>query len=297
MVNLEKRKMVKSTYLNRRQIWRKQKNWIVFLLSMLAMFFSLFWLTWILFTILIKGIKGISWNLFIEMTPPPNSFHGGLANAIVGSFLLIFFATIFSIPIGLMVGVYLAEYGRNSWFAELIRFINSLMLSSPSILIGLFVYNVFVLKVHHFSGWAGIIALSLLQIPIIIQNTENMLKFISNDLREAARAIGTPKWKTIILITLKLPISGIATGVLLSIARISGETGPLLFTSFSNQFWNVNLNEPIATLPLIIFKFSISPFFNWQKLAWSGVLLITLFILLINILINIFLVKKNVNFR
>lgn len=292
MINLKRRNILKIKYLNRRQFWRRQKNLIIFVFSVVAMFFSLFWLVWILFTILIKGINGISWDLFTKMTPPPNSIQGGLANAIMGSVLLIFFSTIFSAPIGLMVGVYLAEYGRRYWFAELIRFINSILLSAPSIVIGLFVYNIVVSKVHHFSGWAGIMALSLLQIPIIVQNTENMLNLVPDDLREASRALGAPKWKTILLITLKLPISGIITGILLAIARISGETGPLLFTSLSNQFWNIDLNKPIATLPLAIFKFSISPFLGWQKLAWSGVLLITLFILLINVLVHILLVKK-----
>ncbi|CAM3208596.1 high-affinity phosphate transport protein (ABC superfamily, membrane) [Xenorhabdus nematophila ATCC 19061] len=276
----------------RMQSWRRQKNRIALVLSMATMAFGLFWLSWILISTVTKGIDGMSLALFTEMTPPPNSEGGGLANAIVGSGLLIFWATMFGTPLGIMAGIYLAEYGRRSWLAEIIRFINDILLSAPSIVVGLFVYMIVVTKMQHFSGWAGVIALALLQIPIIIRTTENMLKLVPDNLREAAYALGTPKWKMISAITLKASVSGIITGVLLAIARIAGETAPLLFTSLSNQFWSTDLSQPIANLPVTIFKFAMSPFADWQQLAWAGVLLITLCVLLINIVARVLFAKK-----
>ncbi|PHM62569.1 phosphate ABC transporter permease PstA [Xenorhabdus ishibashii] len=276
----------------RMQSWRRQKNRLALMISMMTMAFGLFWLGWILISTVTKGIDGMSLALFTEMTPPPNTEGGGLANAIVGSGLLIFWATVFGTPLGIMAGIYLAEYGRRSWLAEIIRFINDILLSAPSIVVGLFVYTVVVAKVQHFSGWAGIIALALLQIPIVIRTTENMLKLVPDNLREAAYALGTPKWKMISAITLKASISGIITGVLLAIARIAGETAPLLFTSLSNQFWSTDLSQPIANLPVTIFKFAMSPFSDWQQLAWAGVLLITLCVLLINIVARALFAKK-----
>ncbi|MDE9487010.1 phosphate ABC transporter permease PstA [Xenorhabdus bovienii] len=276
----------------RMQAWRRQKNRIALLLSMATMAFGLFWLIWILFSTVTKGIDGMSLALFTEMTPPPNTEGGGLANAIVGSGLLIFWATVLGTPLGTMAGIYLAEYGRRSWLAEVIRFINDILLSAPSIVVGLFVYSVIVTKMQHFSGWAGVIALALLQIPIVIRTTENMLKLVPDNLREAAYALGTPKWKMISAITLKASISGIMTGVLLAIARIAGETAPLLFTSLSNQFWSTDLSQPIANLPVTIFKFAMSPFSDWQQLAWAGVLLITLCVLLINIVARVLFKNK-----
>ncbi|MDE9493868.1 phosphate ABC transporter permease PstA [Xenorhabdus bovienii] len=276
----------------RMQAWRRQKNRIALLLSMVTMAFGLFWLIWILFSTVTKGIDGMSLALFTEMTPPPNTEGGGLANAIVGSGLLIFWATVLGTPLGIMAGIYLAEYGRRSWLAEVIRFINDILLSAPSIVVGLFVYSVIVTKMQHFSGWAGVIALALLQIPIVIRTTENMLKLVPDNLREAAYALGTPKWKMISAITLKASISGIMTGVLLAIARIAGETAPLLFTSLSNQFWSTDLSQPIANLPVTIFKFAMSPFSDWQQLAWAGVLLITLCVLLINIVARVLFKNK-----
>ncbi|KMJ44414.1 phosphate transporter permease subunit PtsA [Xenorhabdus khoisanae] len=276
----------------RMQSWRRQKNRIALMLSMATMAFGLFWLVWILISTVTKGIDGMSLALFTEMTPPPNTEGGGLANAIVGSGLLIFWATVFGTPLGIMAGVYLAEYGRRSWLAEIIRFINDILLSAPSIVVGLFVYTVVVTKMQHFSGWAGVIALALLQIPIVIRTTENMLKLVPDNLREAAYALGTPKWKMISAITLKASMSGIITGVLLAIARIAGETAPLLFTSLSNQFWSTDLSQPIANLPVTIFKFAMSPFSDWQQLAWAGVLLITLCVLLINIAARVLFANK-----
>lgn len=274
------------------QAWRRQKNRIALCLSMITMAFGLFWLVWILFSTIVKGVDGMSLALFTEMTPPPNTVGGGLANAIVGSGLLILWATIFGTPLGIMAGIYLAEYGRNSVLAEVTRFINDILLSAPSIVVGLFVYSLVVTKMQHFSGWAGVIALALLQIPIVIRTTENMLKLVPDSLREAAYALGTPKWKMISAITLKASISGIITGVLLAIARIAGETAPLLFTSLSNQFWSTDLMHPIANLPVTIFKFAMSPFVEWQQLAWAGVLLITVCVLLLNILARILFAKK-----
>ena len=274
------------------QAWRRQKNRLALFLSMATMVFGLFWLVWILFSTITKGIDGMSLALFTEMTPPPNTAGGGLANAIAGSGLLILWATIFGTPLGIMAGIYLAEYGRKSWLAEVIRFITDILLSAPSIVVGLFVYTVVVAKMEHFSGWAGIIALALLQIPIVIRTTENMLKLVPDTLREAAYALGTPKWRMISAITLKASVSGIITGVLLAIARIAGETAPLLFTSLSNQFWSTDLMQPIANLPVTIFKFAMSPFAEWQQLAWAGVLLITLCVLLLNILARVIFAKK-----
>ncbi|AWS49714.1 MULTISPECIES: phosphate ABC transporter permease PstA [Providencia] len=276
----------------RRQAWRRQVNRMALLVSMLTMAFGLFWLVWILFSTVTKGIDGMSLNLFTEMTPPPNTEGGGLANAIVGSGLLILWATVIGTPLGILAGIYLAEYGRKSWLASVTRFINDILLSAPSIVVGLFVYTIVVAQMQHFSGWAGVVALALLQIPIVIRTTENMLKLVPDSLREAAYALGTPKWKMILSITLKASVSGIITGILLAIARIAGETAPLLFTSLSNQFWSTDMSEPIANLPVTIFKFAMSPFSEWQELAWAGVLLITLCVLLINIIARVVFAQK-----
>ncbi|MEM7989610.1 phosphate ABC transporter permease PstA [Morganella morganii] len=276
----------------KRQFWRRQKNRVALFLSMSTMAFGLFWLIWILFSTVTKGMDGMSLVLFTEMTPPPNTEGGGLANAIVGSGLLILWATVIGTPLGILAGIYLAEYGRKSWLAEVTRFINDILLSAPSIVVGLFVYTIVVMQMQHFSGWAGVIALALLQIPIVIRTTENMLRLVPDSLREAAYALGTPKWKMISAITLKASVSGIITGVLLAIARIAGETAPLLFTSLSNQFWSTDLMQPIANLPVTIFKFAMSPFAEWQSLAWAGVLLITLCVLLINIVARVLFAKK-----
>ena len=276
----------------KRQFWRRQKNRVALFLSMSTMAFGLFWLIWILFSTVTKGMDGMSLALFTEMTPPPNTEGGGLANAIVGSGLLILWATVIGTPLCILAGIYLAEYGRKSWLAEVTRFINDILLSAPSIVVGLFVYTIVVMQMQHFSGWAGVIALALLQIPIVIRTTENMLRLVPDSLREAAYALGTPKWKMISAITLKASVSGIITGVLLAIARIAGETAPLLFTSLSNQFWSTDLMQPIANLPVTIFKFAMSPFAEWQSLAWAGVLLITLCVLLINIVARVLFAKK-----
>ncbi|RKS87638.1 phosphate ABC transporter membrane protein 2 (PhoT family) [Orbus hercynius] len=280
------------TRTHRLQNWRRIKNKIAIMLSLITMAFGLFWLVWILFSTFEKGLGGLSFDVFTEMTPPPNTEGGGLANAIMGSFLLIVWATVIGTPLGILAGIYLAEYGKKRWLASIIRFINDILLSAPSIIIGLFVYMLIVTHVGHFSGWAGIIALALIQLPIIIRTTENMLLLIPNTLREAAYALGTPRWRVIMKITLKAALSGIVTGVLLAIARIAGETAPLLFTALSNQFWSTDLSYPIANLPVTIFKFAMSPFIEWQQLAWVGVLLITLFVLFLNILARLLFSQK-----
>jgi len=263
---------------------RRLTNAIALTCSLAAMAFGLIWLVWILYTTLSLGIGGLSVELFTQSTPPPNTDGGGLANAIVGSLLLVALATFVGTPIGILAGIYLAEYGQKGWLASVTRFINDILLSAPSIVVGLFVYALVVAKMGHFSGWAGAIALALLQVPIVIRTTENMLKLVPNNLREAAFALGTPKWKMVMSITLKASIAGIVTGVLLAVARIAGETAPLLFTALSNQFFSANMNQPIANLPVTIFKFAMSPFAQWQSLAWAGVFLITLGVLGLNIL-------------
>ncbi|HEY3596372.1 MAG TPA: phosphate ABC transporter permease PstA [Paraburkholderia sp.] len=269
---------------NRLQKRRRMTNALALTLSLAAMAFGLLWLIWILYTTLRLGIGGLSIELFTQSTPPPNTDGGGLANAIVGSLLLVGLATVIGTPIGIMAGVYLAEYGQKGVLAGATRFINDILLSAPSIVVGLFVYALVVAKMGHFSGWAGVIGLGLLQIPIVIRTTENMLKLVPNALREAAFALGTPKWKMVLSITLKASLAGIVTGVLLAIARIAGETAPLLFTALSNQFFSWDMNQPMANLPVTIFKFAMSPFSQWQSLAWAGVFLITLGVLGLNIL-------------
>lgn len=276
----------------RLQAYRRRKNMFAIAMSLAAMAFGLIWLLWILYTTLSLGIGGLSLSLFTEMTPPPNTAGGGLANAIAGSLVMVGVATLVGTPLGILAGVYLAEYGQKSWLASITRFINDILLSAPSIVIGLFVYALVVAQMGHFSAWAGIVSLALLQIPIVIRTTENMLKLVPNNLREAAFALGTPKWRIIVKITLKASIAGIVTGVLLAVARIAGETAPLLFTALSNQFWSMNLNQPMANLPVTIFKFAMSPFAEWQSLAWAGVFIITLGVLFLNILARTLFAKK-----
>ncbi len=268
----------------RKHAQRKRVNAVALTLSLLAMSFGLFWLVWILFETVRLGIGGLSLSLFTEMTPPPQAETGGLANAIFGSATMVLLATALGTPIGILAGVYLAEYGQKTWLGSVTRFINDILLSAPSIVVGLFIYSVVVARTKSFSGYAGILALTLIVIPVVIRTTENMLSLIPNALREAAYALGTPKWRVIMTVTLKSARAGVITGILLALARIAGETAPLLFTALSNQFWTSNLGEPMASLPVTIFKFAMSPYENWQKLAWAGVFLITLGVLVLNIL-------------
>ena len=265
---------------------RKRVNQVATLLALAAMAFGLFWLFWILWETVSLGLGGISLATFSQMTPPPND-EGGLANAIYGSFLMVLLATCVGTPIGVMAGIYLAEFDTKSVLASTTRFVNDILLSAPSIVIGLFVYAVVVSRFKSFSGFAGVVALALIVIPVVIRTTENMLQLVPAGLREAAYALGAPKWKVILSITLTAARSGVITGVLLAVARIAGETAPLLFTALSNQFWTSSLGEPMASLPVTIFKFAMSPYENWQKLAWAGVLIITSFVLLLNILARV----------
>ena len=265
---------------------RKLVNKVALTLSLMAMAFGLFWLFWILFETIRLGVGGLNWATLTQMTPPPND-EGGLANAMYGSFLMVMLATFVGTPIGIMAGIYLAEFDSKGWLATVTRFVNDILLSAPSIVIGLFVYAVVVSRFKSFSGWAGVIALALIVIPVVIRTTENMLQLIPAGLREAAYALGAPKWKVILSITLKAARAGVVTGVMLAVARIAGETAPLLFTALSNQFWTSSLSEPMASLPVTIFKFAMSPYENWQKLAWAGVFLITMTVLGLNILARI----------
>ena len=262
---------------------RKRVNQLATGMALAAMAFGLFWLFWILWETLLLGIGGMTIATFTQMTPPPND-EGGLANAIYGSFVMVALATGLGTPVGVMAGIYLAEFDSKSWLASTTRFVNDILLSAPSIVIGLFVYAVVVSRFKSFSGYAGVLALSLLVIPVVIRTTENMLQLVPPGLREAAYALGSPKWKVILSITLKAARTGVITGVLLAVARIAGETAPLLFTALSNQFWTSSLSEPMASLPVTIFKFAMSPYENWQKLAWAGVFIITAAVLGLNIL-------------
>jgi phosphate transport system permease protein len=268
----------------RLQSRRRRVNSIALTLSMLAMAFGLLWLVWILYTTIQFGIGGLSLHLFTESTPSQGVTGGGLLNAITGTLIMVGLSTVVGTPIGIMAGVYLAEYGQKGWFASVVRFINDILLSGPSIVVGLFVYAIMVAPFGGFSGWAGAASLALLQIPVVIRTTENMLKLVPNALREAAIALGTPKWKMVLSITLKSSISGVMTGVLLAIARITGETAPLLFTSLNSHFFNLNMSKPIASLPVTIFQFALNVDPNLQSLAWAGVFLITLGVLGLNIL-------------
>ncbi|TFY99329.1 phosphate ABC transporter permease PstA [Ramlibacter henchirensis] len=270
----------------RRYAGRKRVNRVALALSLAAMAFGVFWLLWILWETFRLGIGGMAWATLTQMTPPPNEV-GGIANAIYGSFLMVTLATFVATPIGILAGIYLAEYDVKGWLGSTTRFVNDILLSAPSIVIGLFIYAVVVARFKQFSGWAGVLALALIVIPVVIRTTENMLMLVPAGLREAAYALGAPKWKVITSITMRAARAGVVTGILLAVARISGETAPLLFTALNNQFWTSNLSEPMASLPVTIFKFAMSPYENWQQLAWAGVFLITAAVLGLNILARV----------
>jgi phosphate transport system permease protein len=271
---------------------RKRVNGIALVLSLAAMSFGLFWLAWILWETIRLGVGGLSWATLTQMTPAPNE-EGGIANAIYGSFLMVLLATFVGTPIGIMAGIYLAEYNTKGLLASVTRFVNDILLSAPSIVIGLFVYTVVVSQFKSYSGWAGVLALALIVIPVVIRTTENMLQLVPPGLREAAYALGAPKWKVITSITLRAARAGVTTGILLAVARIAGETAPLLFTALNNQFWTSDLSQPMASLPVTIFKFALSPYENWQQLAWAGVFLITMAVLGLNILARVMTRAKN----
>ncbi len=267
----------------RKHAGRKRVNFIALTLSLGAMAFGLVWLVWILVETVRLGLDGLAIATFTQSTPPPME-AGGLANALVGSLMMVGLATLIGTPVGILAGVYLAEYGQKGWLGSATRFINDILLSAPSIVIGLFIYSVVVARFKTFSGWAGVLALALIVIPVVIRTTENMLSLIPNALREAAYALGTPKWKVILSITLKSARAGVITGILLAVARIAGETAPLLFTALSNQFFTTDMSGPMASLPVTIFKFAMSPYENWQKLAWAGVFIITIGVLALNVI-------------
>lgn len=271
---------------------RRLTNAFNLFISFVTMAIGLFWLGWILLTLLHFGLSGISLKIFSEMTPPPGS-DGGLLNALFGSFLMTMVATLIGTPVGIMAGIYLAEFGKGNWIASLTRFINDILLSAPSIVIGLFIYEVYVVLIGHFSGWAGSLALSLIVIPVVVRTTENMLRLVPDSHREAAAALGAPQWRVITSVTLRAARAGVLTGLLLAVARIAGETAPLLFTALNNQFWNSNMNAPMANLPVVIFQFAMSPYDDWHKLAWAGALIITLGVLALNILARVLFRQRN----
>ena len=262
---------------------RRMVNAAMLFISGLTMIFGLFWLAWILIVLLQKGFGALELSLFTQMTPPPGS-QGGLLNAIVGSLMMAVMATLIGTPIGILAGTYLAEFGRRGWLAPATRFINDILLSAPSIVIGLFVYSVYVAQVKHFAGWGGAFALALIVIPVVVRTTDDMLKLVPDSLREAAAALGAPAWKMIVFVSYRAARAGIITGILLAVARISGETAPLLFTALNNQFWSLNMNSAMANLPVVIFQFAMSPYSDWHSLAWGGAILITLSVLFLNIL-------------
>ena len=266
---------------------RRATNYISLILSMLAMVFGLFWLFWIMYTLFSNGVAGLTLQTFSQTTPAPGS-AGGLSNAILGSLQMSLVGVLIGTPIGILAGTYLAEFGNKGWLAPTTRFINDILLSAPSIVIGLFVFEVYVTQVGHFSGWAGSFALAILVIPVVLRTTENMLRLVPTAMREAAYALGAPQWKMVLLVTLRAAKAGVATGVLLAIARILGETAPLLFTALNNQFYS-NMNQPMANLPVVIFQFAMSPYEEWHQLAWTGALLIGLFVLGMNILARVML--------
>ena len=271
---------------------RRRMNSVMMVVSTVALAFGLFWLLWIIGVLLWYGAGALGPTLFTMMTPPPGG-DGGLANAIFGSVLMAGAGTLFGTPIGILAGTYLAEYGQRGWLAPATRFINDVLLSAPSIVIGLFVYAVYVAQVKHFSGWAGTLALSLIVIPVVLKTTENMLRLVPNSLREAAAALGAPQWRIVTMVTWRAARAGIITGILLAVARISGETAPLLFTALNNQFWSADMNAPMANLPVVIFQFAMSPYEDWQRLAWGGALLITTAVLGLNILARVLFREKN----
>lgn len=260
-------------------------------LTMVTGMLFLMWILWVLFA---NGFSALSLSLFTQGTPPPGS-AGGLANAIFGSVVMVLVATLVSTPVGILAGIYLAEFGQAGWVAPLTRFVNDILLSAPSIIIGLFIYTVYVVQVGHFSGWAGSAALALIAVPVVVRTTENMLRLVPPSLREAASALGAPMWKVILRVTLRAARGGVMTGILLAVARIAGETAPLLFTALNNQFWSTDMNGPMANLPVAIFQFAMSPFEDWKSLAWAGALLITLTVLTINIVARIVVRQAKAN--
>ena len=275
-----------SLYTKRRYI-----NYTILSLAVLATLFGLFWLFWLLWTLLSHGLVWLSLDVFTKITPPPGS-AGGLSNALMGSLMLTTGGVLIGAPIGVLAGTFLSEYGRGKFIANVVRFLNDILLSAPSIIIGMFIYEMVVIRTGHFSGWAGILALALIVLPVVVRTTEDMLRLVPDSMREAAAALGAPQWKVIVQIVYRGAMSGIMTGILLAIARIAGETAPLLFTALNNQFWSTNLERPLANLPVVIFQFAMSPYEDWHHLAWAGALIITAAILILNIIARFILYKS-----
>jgi phosphate transport system permease protein len=270
---------------------RRIANFTLLTLAVLATITGLFWLAWLLWTLISQGMQWVTLDVFTKSTPPPGS-DGGLSNALVGSLMLTVGGILIGTPIGVFAGTYLSEYGRGKAIANVVRFVNDILLSAPSIIIGMFVYEVVVVTSGHFSGWAGILALALIALPVVVRTTEDMLRLVPDSMREAAFALGAPQWKVVIQIVYRGAMSGILTGVLLAVARISGETAPLLFTALNNQFWSTNLGRPLANLPVVIFQFAMSPYEDWHHLAWAGAFIITAAVLLLNITARFILHKS-----
>jgi phosphate transport system permease protein len=269
----------------------RQRRWANaqgLVLSMSAMALGLTVLLWILFVLFSNGLAAVDWNMFTQDTPAPGSEGGGLRNAIIGSLMMVGLSVVVSTPVGILAGIYLTEYGDQSKTAEVTRFVTDIMLSAPSIVLGLFVYSIAVATVGNFSGYAGSLALSLIAVPVVMRTTENMLRLVPGSLREAAFALGAPRWKVSTLVTLRAAKSGVITGLLLAVARISGETAPLLFTALNNQFYSTDMGSPMANLPVVIYQFAMSPYDNWIRLAWGGALLVTMAVLVLNILARVF---------
>ena len=277
-------------------IQRRVANITLLTLAVLATIFGLFWLTWLLWTLISQGLNWVTLDVFTRITPPPGS-AGGLSNAMVGSLILTAGGVIIGAPVGVLAGTFLSEFGRGRMITGVVRFVNDILLSAPSIVIGMFIYETLVVTSGHFSGWAGIMALALIVLPVVVRTTEDMLRLVPDSMREAAAALGAPQWKVIVQIVYRGAISGILTGILLAVARISGETAPLLFTALNNQFWSTNLSRPLANLPVVIFQFAMSPYDDWHHLAWAGALIITAAILLLNIIARFILYNARKTFR
>lgn len=274
--------------------WRKIKNAVALTLSVAAAVFGLLWLVWILWTTISKGMGSLNADLFTMMTPPPNE-RGGLLNAIFGSAVISLLAIVMGTPIGIAAGTYLAEYANKHWFGETIRFVNDILLSAPSIVLGLFIYTVMVAQMGHYSAWAGAVALAFIALPVIVRTTDEMLRLVPQQMREAALSLGVPQWKVTTQILMRSALPGVVTGVLLALARISGETAPLLFTAFNNQFWSTDLNQSMANLPMVIFQYAMSPYDSWNSLAWAGALLVTVMVLLLSLIARTVLLRNKVN--
>ena len=274
--------------------WRKVKNGVALTLSIVAALFGLMWLVWILWTTITKGMGSLNLDLFTQMTPPPNE-PGGLANALFGSAVISLLAIVLGTPIGIAAGTYLAEYANKHWLGETVRFVNDILLSAPSIVLGLFVYTVMVAQMGHYSAWAGAVALAFIALPVIVRTTDEMLRLVPQQMREAALSLGVPQWKVTTQVLMRSALPGIVTGVLLALARISGETAPLLFTAFNNQYWSMDLTGAVPNLPVTIFQFALSPFEYWNQLAWAGAFLITVFVLLVSLTARFFLLRKKMS--